>query len=82
MAILPGAGDPRFTTYPTIAKYNAAHPDAAMPGNLNALRSYTVAGAGLVDELTASERKHTLDFLPALPEAGQPDRRGTIVNSR
>jgi hypothetical protein len=63
-------GDPRFTTYPTIAKYNTAHPDAAMPGNLNALRSYTVADAGLVDDLTASERKHTLDFLPALPEAG------------
>jgi hypothetical protein len=34
------------------------------------LRSYTVAGAGLVDDLTASERKHTLDFLPTLPEAG------------
>jgi hypothetical protein len=54
MATLPGAGALRFTTYPTIARYNAAHPDAAMPGNLYTLRSYTVAGAGLVDDLTST----------------------------
>jgi hypothetical protein len=77
-----GAGTPRFTTYTTIAEYNAAHPDVPMPGNLSTLRSYTVAGAGLIDDVTASEKKHTLDFLPSLPEAGEPDRRGSVVASR
>jgi hypothetical protein len=31
----------------------------------NVLRRYTCAGAGLEDDLTASDKTHTLDFLPA-----------------
>lgn len=80
MVTLSGAGVPQFTTYTTVAAYNAAYPDAPLPANLNALRSYTCAGAGLTDDLTASERKHTIDFLPGgAPEASAPDRIGTVV---
>lgn len=49
----------------------------------NMLRSYTVAGAGLIDDLTASEKKHTLDFLPGgAPGQGEPDRVGMVVATR
>jgi hypothetical protein len=78
-----GAGTPRFTTYTTAAEYNAAYPDAPLPARLHFLRSYTCAGAGLKDDLTASEKKHTLDFLPGgVPETEQPDRIGTVVATR
>ncbi|ATY13492.1 hypothetical protein CU254_25980 [Amycolatopsis sp. AA4] len=48
----------------------------------NALRSYTVAGAGLTDEPTGGQR-WTLDFLPGgAPGPGQRDRTGNVVASR
>jgi hypothetical protein len=48
----------------------------------SALRSYTVAGAGMTDYLTASE-KFTLEFLPgSAPDAHEPSRNGTVVATR
>lgn len=83
MGTLSRARAPRFTTYSTAAEYNAAHPDAPLPARLHFLRSYTCAGAGLADDLTASEKKHTLDFLPGgAPDTGDPDRIGTVVANR
>jgi hypothetical protein len=41
----------------------------------NVLRRYTCAGAGLEDDLTASDKTHTLDFLPGgAPDPDEPDR--------
>lgn len=86
MGSLSGAGPPRFTAYATIAEYNAGHVDAPMPLSVderNRLRSYTRSGAGLEDDLTASDKIHTLDFLPGgAPEPDEPDRIGTVVASR
>ncbi len=46
----------------------------------NVLRSFTGAGAGLEDDLTDSEKNHTLDFLPGgAPGQDEPDRTGTVV---
>ncbi|MEU4675319.1 hypothetical protein AB0F91_47165 [Amycolatopsis sp. NPDC023774] len=74
---------PRYTAYDSVQAYNTAHPDAPMPLSpdaRNMLRSFTCAGAGLKDDLTASEKTHTLDFLPGgAPGPGQPDRTGTVV---
>jgi hypothetical protein len=81
-----GAGTPRIQTYATVVAYNEAYPDAPLPTSVDArsaLRSYTVAGAGMTDDLTASEKKHTLDFLPGgAPEASEPERFGLVVASR
>ncbi|MDT7724933.1 MAG: hypothetical protein QOI21_1509 [Actinomycetota bacterium] len=86
MATTSGAGVPRYTAYGTVSEYNAGHPDAPMPPSVNArnvLRSYTCAGAGLEDDLTASEKSHTLDFLPGgAPGPGELDRIGTVVATR
>lgn len=86
MGTSSGAGVPRYTAYATVAEYNTAYPDAPLPLNVDgrsALRSYTVAGAGMLDDLTASEKKYTLDFLPGgSPEPTEPDRVGTVVGSR
>ncbi|WP_239070930.1 hypothetical protein [Amycolatopsis sp. SID8362] len=44
------------------------------------LRSYTAAGAGLVDDLNATEIPHTLDFLPGgAPVRSDADRTGTVI---
>jgi hypothetical protein len=86
MGSLSGAGVPRFTAYATVAAYNAGHTDAPMPLSVNernSLRSYTRSSAGLEDDLTASDKTHTLDFLPGgAPEPGGPDRIGTVVATR
>jgi hypothetical protein len=81
-----GAGAPRFTAYTTIVEYNVGHADAPMPLSVNernSLRSYTRSSGGLEDDLTASEKIHTLDFLPGgAPEPDEPDRIGTVVATR
>ncbi|UMP06778.1 hypothetical protein [Amycolatopsis sp. EV170708-02-1] len=81
-----GVGARRYTAHTSVFAYNAAHPDAPMPLSSdarNTLRSFTCAGAGLVDDLIASEKRHTLDFLPGgAPEPGEPDQAGTVVASR
>ncbi|MEV4604948.1 hypothetical protein AB0K15_47345 [Amycolatopsis sp. NPDC049253] len=77
---------PRCSAHATVQAYNASHPDAPMPLSpdaRNMLRSFTCAGAGLRDDLTASEKIHTLDFLPGgAPGPGEADRVGTVVATR
>ncbi|MGW4528387.1 hypothetical protein [Amycolatopsis sp. NPDC004378] len=86
MSAASGAGVPPYTAYASVLAYNTAYPAAVMPPNpdaRNVLRSFTCAGAGLVDDLTASEATHTLDFLPGgAPGPGEPDRVGTVVATR
>jgi hypothetical protein len=67
MGTLSGAGAPRYTAYATVAAYNTAYPDAPLPLSVDgrsALRSYTCAGAGIADDLTASEKKVHPRFSP------------------
>jgi hypothetical protein len=86
MSATSGTGVPRYTTYTSVQAYNTAYPDAPMPPSpdaRNVLRSFTCAGAGLGDDLTASEKNHTLDFLPGgAPGRDEPDRIGTVVATR
>ncbi|WP_409496731.1 hypothetical protein [Amycolatopsis sp. cmx-11-12] len=86
MSATSGAGSPRNTAYTSVQAYNSAYPDAPMPEGAtdrNMLRSFTAAGAGLVDDLTASERRYTLDFLPGgAPGREEPERIGTVVATR
>jgi hypothetical protein len=72
--------------YATLAEYNAAHPDASMPVDVdmrNQLRSFTAAAAGLEDDLTGVAGTFTLDFLPGgAPAEDDADRIGTVVATR
>ncbi|OXM56165.1 hypothetical protein CFP71_14985 [Amycolatopsis thailandensis] len=70
----------------SVRAYNFAVPQAPMPSSVvgrNLLRSFTSAGAGLLDDLTMTGTKMTLDFLPGgAPDDDEPERLGAVVASR
>lgn len=76
-------GESLYTAYASAEAYNQAHPNAPMSvssGGHNFLRSFTCAGAGLVDDLSHGRKKNILAFLPGgVPGKNEPDRIGTVI---
>ncbi|MFD9964883.1 hypothetical protein [Amycolatopsis sp. NPDC058986] len=72
--------------YDDVAAYNAEHPTAAIPEDHTqraGLRRFTVASAGLEDDLLGRGGSWTVDFLPGgAPREDEEDRLGTVVGSR
>jgi hypothetical protein len=70
-------------TISSVARYNTAFPNAAMPSNmreLEAMRRFDAGGIGVEDDLTGSGGLLTIDFLPGgAPQSAESDRLGVVV---
>ncbi|WP_228542206.1 hypothetical protein [Nocardia sp. XZ_19_369] len=91
MTVMPQSAD-RATrertlqNFDSLAAYNAAYPDAALPAaadDRNALHHYDVGGAGVADDLVEPGSVLRIDFLPGgAPAPGEIDLSGTVVATR
>lgn len=69
--------------FATVAAYNSAYPECALPLDVtlrNSQRAYHAAMVGVGDDVTGTGASLTIEFLPGgAPAPGEPDRVGTVV---
>ncbi|UVS79882.1 hypothetical protein [Actinokineospora sp. UTMC 2448] len=69
--------------FATVAAYNSAYPECALPMDVtvrNSQRAYHAAMVGVADDVTGTNVSLTIEFLPGgAPAPGEADRVGTVV---